>query len=153
MLLQSSGSTFPLLIYSVMPQGLGFFDNEVSNFLFLKEILIKIDNLISLVFLCIATNKFTENSRFNHIKKKCIQFTCILKKSKGTALAIFPISPTVFMTRSRLENDQLTCPYRLTTSLYRIINRSFKNVLDTKVTNCFKVQLDILSVQTVQSVQ
>lgn len=130
-----------------MPQGLGFFDNEVSNFLFLKEI------LINYLFLCIATNKFTENSRFNHIKKKCIQFTCILKKSKGTALAIFPISPTVFMTRSRLENDQLTCPYRLTTSLYRIINRSFKNVLDTKVTNCFKVQLDILSVQTVQSVQ
>lgn len=80
MLLQSSGSTFPLLIYSVMPQGLGFFDNEVSNFLFLKEILIKIDNLISLVFLCIATNIFTENSRFNHIKKSAFNLLVYIEK-------------------------------------------------------------------------
>lgn len=52
-----------------------------------------------------------------------------------------------FRTKSSLKNDQLTCPYRLTSSVHRIINTSFRNVLDTNVTNCFKVERDVLSVQ------
>lgn len=62
------------------------FDSELSIYLCPKEKLLKL--VILDVFLCIAINTFTENPRFNRVKK-CIQCNiqqsspCLVNEEQG----------------------------------------------------------------------
>lgn len=95
------------------------------------------------MFLYITINQYTENSSFNHVKNSV--FNVHIKKVKGRHSAswiqrgpwfklCFKQFLQQYLTRLRLENDRMTYPHCLTTSVCRIINTLFQNVLDIRQT-------------------